>query len=151
MVYRWMGLLANIKCFTKKMGSKVDCFAGFYHHCLATISMPTHVNFYYLFKSGIKTGLWTTPLCRKYTTLLPKYKNNSKNDFSLNNKYYIAGYGELSLRGDDNFMHFLIMCFVQNIWGCDYYIILLLYVLVVFRLLYIHWWIYYSYTPFTQT
>ena len=86
MVYRWMGLLANIKCFTKEMGSKVDCFAGFYHHCLATISMPTHVNFYCLFKSGIKTGLWTTPLCRKDTTLLPKYKNNSKNDFSLNNK-----------------------------------------------------------------
>ena len=56
-LYVWVGFLANIKTFIKEMGSKVGCFAGFYHHPVTTISVHTHAYCYPLFESGTKTDL----------------------------------------------------------------------------------------------
>ena len=53
------------------MGSVVGYFAGFCHHCLATMSAYTDVYHYPLFESG---GLWTITLCRKGMSLLSKHK-----------------------------------------------------------------------------
>ena len=39
----------------KEMGSKVDCFAGFYHHPVPTTNSHMHAYRYPLFKSGTKT------------------------------------------------------------------------------------------------
>ena len=47
------------------MAPKVHCFAGFCHHRLVITSAHTHAYRYPLFKSGMKTGLWTIALCRK--------------------------------------------------------------------------------------
>ena len=44
------------------MSLKVCCLASFFHHCLTTTSVHTHVHHYPLFKSETKTGLWTTTL-----------------------------------------------------------------------------------------
>ena len=51
-----MGLLTNAKTCYKETGPKVGRFAGFCHHCLATMSVHTHVYHYPLFESGKKTG-----------------------------------------------------------------------------------------------
>ena len=69
-----MGLIINIKHVTKETGPKIGCFAGFCNHHLATTSMHINVYCYPLFKSGIKTGLWTITVCTKDIALLCKNK-----------------------------------------------------------------------------
>ena len=51
-----MALLTN-KNVTKEVGPKVDGFAGFCHHHLATTCAHTYMYHYPLFESGMKTGL----------------------------------------------------------------------------------------------
>jgi len=40
-----------------KRALKLGCLAGFYHHCVTTMSVHTHVYYYTLYEGGIKTGL----------------------------------------------------------------------------------------------
>ena len=39
------------------MGLNAGCLAGFWYHCVTTMSVRTHVNHYPLFESASKTGL----------------------------------------------------------------------------------------------
>ena len=57
------------------MGPKVDCFAGFHHHRLTTMSAHMHAYRYPLVESGTKTGLRLIALCRRDRVLL---NSNSK-------------------------------------------------------------------------
>ena len=57
-----MGLLKHA---IKETGPKVDCFAGFCHHHLTTMSAQTHAYHYSLFESRMKTGFKMIALCRK--------------------------------------------------------------------------------------
>ena len=50
-------IIANIKRCYKEMDSKVDCFAGFCHHHVATMSGHMHAYRHPLFESVMKTGL----------------------------------------------------------------------------------------------
>ena len=45
------------KCVIEETGLKVDCFVGFFHHPVTTMSAFTHAHHHPLFESGIKTGL----------------------------------------------------------------------------------------------
>jgi len=47
------------------MGLTVGCLAGFYHHCVTTMSMHMHAYRYPLYESGTKAGLCMIALCRK--------------------------------------------------------------------------------------
>ena len=57
-------IASNTKMCCKRKGSKFDCFAGFCHHCHATMSAHTRECCYSLFENRIISGLWTIGLCR---------------------------------------------------------------------------------------
>ena len=72
-------------------------------------------------------------------------KNNSKVDYCLNDNWHTGGYGELIFgllwpMGVRLMVRVLVIGFVQNIRGCNYYIIILLcrnYVIVLFYVIYL--------------
>ena len=69
-----MGLLFNVETCYKRNRHKNWLFAGFYHHCLMTMSVHMHAYHYPLFESGTKTSYRTIALCKKDRVLLSKYE-----------------------------------------------------------------------------
>ena len=65
------------------MAPKVNCFAGFCHHLLATTNVHMHAYCYSLFESGMKQVCEPLLKVEKiYVVLLHEHKNNSKVDYS---------------------------------------------------------------------
>ena len=63
------------------MGSVVGCFAGFCHHCLATMSAHTHA-YYYPLEGNLVCEQSCYTMYKRYITL-HKYKEQQQNRLFL--------------------------------------------------------------------
>ena len=123
MLYQWIGLPSN-NHVVNETAPKVNCFAGFCHCRLVTMSAHTHAHCYSLSESGIKTGLWTITLCRKILVLSYCFMN-TKNNSKVGMIFYILeamASVYYSLWGSDNWfcteyfwlrlLHYLLLCVI---------------------------------------
>ena len=76
------------------MGSKVGCFAGFCHHYLTTMSVQCMCIIILCLKVERKWVCEQSLYAVKTVCYYINTKNNSKIDFSYNDDWYTAGYGE---------------------------------------------------------
>ena len=127
MFYRWIVLPSNV---INETAPKVHCFAGFLSPLFGDHKYAyTHTYCFPLFVRGMKTGLWTIALCRKYiaNTVTWTQRTTVKLivlkimiDILQAMASWIIAYGDpINGTGFDNW-------FSTKYWLSDYFIILLL-------------------------